>query len=160
VNSGYIHIFLNCHSVCPLVGIGTPSPSPLSLRKASVYPPPPLNQRAEEHTRQGVREWGSLNADDWRKSLALCLHCGTTHISRGKCANGIASHGDGGKLPCHHYVNYIKISPLSSPFLNYPKLNLVPSLKQPTRFKSDSSQHKGTEKWPRPQAGSDFTCGD
>jgi hypothetical protein len=34
----------------------------------------PLIQRRGEHTRLRVRGWGSLNSDDWRKSLALCLH--------------------------------------------------------------------------------------
>jgi hypothetical protein len=88
-----------------LVGIGTPPPS-LSCKRVCT----PMKQKEEEHTRLRVKGWGSLSSDDWRKSLALCLHCGgTTHISRGKCANAITSHGDGGKVPCHHYVNYIRI---------------------------------------------------
>jgi hypothetical protein len=52
-----------------LVGIGT-LPTPLS--PASV-------PAVGGHTRPRVRGWGgwkSPNSDDWRKSLALCLHCG------------------------------------------------------------------------------------
>jgi hypothetical protein len=60
----YIHkvrIYKEYHSVCPLVGIGT-LPTPLS--PASV----PLPQE------QGG---GSPKSDDLRKSLALCLLCGS-----------------------------------------------------------------------------------
>ncbi len=49
-----VHIYLVYHSVCPLVGIGTP-PLPLSRKR--------------------VRGWGSPDSDDRRKSLALCLLC-------------------------------------------------------------------------------------
>jgi hypothetical protein len=59
-----VHIYLEYHSVCPLVRIGTP-PHPHPL--ASVSP-----------RNQGVRGWGSPNSDDWRKSLALFLLCGTS----------------------------------------------------------------------------------
>ncbi len=65
--TAYIGRYLEYHSVCPLVWIGTP-PSPA----VSVYPP--LNQRRGEYTRLRVRGWGSLNSDDWRKSLALGPH--------------------------------------------------------------------------------------
>jgi hypothetical protein len=61
-------IYLEYHSVCPLVGIGT---LPTHLSPASV----PLSQEAGAHTRLRVRGWGSPNSDDWRKSLALCLLC-------------------------------------------------------------------------------------
>jgi hypothetical protein len=63
---------LEYHSVCPLVGTGTPPPP---LLQASV---PPRNQRGRVHTRQRVRGWGSPNSDDWSKSLALCLLCDTS----------------------------------------------------------------------------------
>jgi hypothetical protein len=56
-----VHIYLEYHSVCPLVGIGTPSP-PLRMRGV--------------HTRLRVRGWGSPNSDDWKESLVLCLLCG------------------------------------------------------------------------------------
>ncbi len=61
-----VHKYLEYHSVCPLVGIGTPHP--LSCKR--VCPPP--NQRGG-HTHLQVRGWGSPDSDDWRKSLALCL---------------------------------------------------------------------------------------
>jgi hypothetical protein len=48
----------------------SPNPS-LSSERA----PPPRNG-GREHTRLRVRGWWSLNSDDWRKSLALCLLCG------------------------------------------------------------------------------------
>jgi hypothetical protein len=54
-----IHIYLEYHSVCPLVGIGTPHP----LTDCA----PPLNQGGGG---------GGTHSDDWRKSLALCLLCG------------------------------------------------------------------------------------
>jgi hypothetical protein len=35
-----------------------------------------------QHTRLRVRGWGSPNSDDWRKSVAICLLCGSTvHFS-------------------------------------------------------------------------------
>jgi hypothetical protein len=45
-----VQMYIEYHSVCPLVGIGTLLPP---LPRASV-PPPPL-----VHTRLHVREWGS-----------------------------------------------------------------------------------------------------
>ena len=36
-----VHIYLEYHSVCPLVGIGTPHP--LSRRQGYTPPPPPTN---------------------------------------------------------------------------------------------------------------------
>jgi hypothetical protein len=68
-------IYLKYHSVCPLVGIGTPPPLPL----ASVSPTPTKEEGV--HTRLRVRGWGSSNSDDWRESLVLCLLCRlTSHI--------------------------------------------------------------------------------
>ncbi len=66
-----MQIYLEYHSVCPLVGIGTPHP-PLPPSECV----PPLNQRGEGHTCLWVRVWRSPNSDDWRKILALCLLCG------------------------------------------------------------------------------------
>jgi hypothetical protein len=61
-----VQIYLEYHSVCPLVGLGTPSV------------PLPADSRGGWHTRLQVRGWGSPNSNDWRKSLALCLLCGIT----------------------------------------------------------------------------------
>ncbi len=46
------------------------------LFRQRVCPSPPPNQKGGD-SRQGVRDWGSPNSDDWRKSLPLCLFCGT-----------------------------------------------------------------------------------
>jgi hypothetical protein len=51
-----LHIYLEYHSVCPLVEIGPPPPPPL------LQPPPPPP--------------GSPSSDGWRESLVLCLLCG------------------------------------------------------------------------------------
>jgi hypothetical protein len=54
------------------------SPTPSS---AGDCDPPPQGE--------GVREWGSPNSDDWRKSLALCLLCGLDPwiiFAKGGCA--------------------------------------------------------------------------
>ncbi len=65
-------VYLEYHSICPLVGIGTAPPSLAS--KYCMYPPPPPTQRgARSPAGEGV---GSPNLDDWRKNLALCLLCG------------------------------------------------------------------------------------
>ena len=53
-----VHIYLENHSVCPLVRIGIPHP--LFCKQFD-----------------GV---GSPNSDDWRKGLALCLLCGLSKI--------------------------------------------------------------------------------
>jgi hypothetical protein len=71
-----VHIHLEYHSVCPLVGIGTPStPSPT----ASVYPPP-LNQRRGTHSPVGEGV-GQSQFGRLEKSLTLCLLCGL-HTNR------------------------------------------------------------------------------
>jgi hypothetical protein len=43
-----VHIYLEYHSVCPLVGIGTPPPHPLSRKR--VCPPPPPGTRGRVDT--------------------------------------------------------------------------------------------------------------
>jgi hypothetical protein len=53
-----VHIYLENHSVCPLVRIGTPHP--LSCKQFDRV--------------------GGPNSDDWRKGLALCLLCGLSKI--------------------------------------------------------------------------------
>jgi hypothetical protein len=53
-----VHIYLENHSFCPLVQIGTPHP--LSCKQFD--------------------EVGSPNSDDWRKGLALYLLCGLSKI--------------------------------------------------------------------------------
>ena len=63
-------IYREHHSVCPLVGTGTP---PTLLPQASV----PSSQVGGGHTRLWLRGWGSPNSDDWRKNLALYLLCDT-----------------------------------------------------------------------------------
>jgi hypothetical protein len=47
------YIYLEYHSVCPLVGIGTPLP-PFTQASVSY----PLNQRGGGHTRLRLRGWG------------------------------------------------------------------------------------------------------
>ncbi len=77
VNTGYTTKYIYAAHVCPLVRIGTPTPP---LQQASVsLPPNPAEPKGEGHTRLRVRRrWGvvgvgSLNSDDWRKSLVLSL---------------------------------------------------------------------------------------
>ncbi len=64
-----VQIYLEYHSVCPLVLTGTP-PTPVPLAGVS----PQKNQRGG-HTRLRVRGWKGPNLEDWRKSLALYLLC-------------------------------------------------------------------------------------
>ncbi len=59
------------HSVCLLVGIGTP-PSPLPSPSECAPRPEPKRGRT---LACGWVGWGSPNSDDWSKSLALCLLC-------------------------------------------------------------------------------------
>ncbi len=70
ITTKYSHIYIELHSVCPLVGIGTP---PTPLPKASV--PLPLQRVGGGHIRLRLCGWGSPNSDEWRISLALCLLC-------------------------------------------------------------------------------------
>ncbi len=60
---------LEYHSVCPLVGIVTPTPSP--TRECVL---PPLEPKGGQHllAREGV---GGTNSDDWNESLAHCQLC-------------------------------------------------------------------------------------
>jgi hypothetical protein len=51
---------------------------PFSRQRVCPYP---RNNRVGGHTRVRVRGWGSLNSNDWRKSLALCLLCGRNTCS-------------------------------------------------------------------------------
>ncbi len=69
-------IYKEYHSVCPLVGIGT---LPIPLSPASV-PLPPEPKGLHSPACEGLG-WGSPNADDWRKGLALCVLCGFKHIT-------------------------------------------------------------------------------
>jgi hypothetical protein len=52
------------------------SPTPSLVIECA--PPSGTKGGGGEHTRLRVKGWGSPNADDWRKSLALCLLCGAT----------------------------------------------------------------------------------
>ncbi len=91
-------IYIDYHSVCPLVGIVT-LPTPLS--PASVPLPP---EWGGGHTRQRVRGWGSPNSDDWRKSLALCLLSGLS-VSEGKVSQKIPyDRNTRGVLYCSDFV--------------------------------------------------------
>ena len=65
-----VRIYKEYHSVCPIVGIGTP-PTPLSPASVPLSPVP----KGGGHTRLRVRGWGSPNSDDLRKGIALCLLC-------------------------------------------------------------------------------------
>jgi hypothetical protein len=61
-----VHIYLEYHSVCSLVRIGTtPTPSPAGECA------PHRNQKGGDT----LGEVGGPNSDDWRKSLALYLLC-------------------------------------------------------------------------------------
>ncbi len=78
---GYAHkvlmyIYKEYHSVCPLVGIGTPPP-PLPLTSVSL----PLESKGGGAHFPACEGWGSPDSDDWRKSLALCLLCGYAYRS-------------------------------------------------------------------------------
>ncbi len=72
-----VRTYKEYHSVCPLGGIGTlPVSQPLSRQRVC---PSPQN-RGGGHTRLRVRGWESPNSDDSRKSLALCLLCGSVYL--------------------------------------------------------------------------------
>jgi hypothetical protein len=72
-----VHEYLEYHSVCPLVQIGTlPPPSPLP--QASVFHLPPSPEQKGEVTHSTVREGvggGSQFRRLEKKSLLLCLLC-------------------------------------------------------------------------------------
>ncbi len=65
-NRHKVHTYKEYHSVCPLVGIGSPASVPL--------PPEPKGGGGGTRVRQ--RGEGSPNPNDLRKSLAICLLCG------------------------------------------------------------------------------------
>ncbi len=66
------HMYLECHSVCPLVRIGTPHPlSRMRMFTSSTAEPKGGGTRLR--MRGGG---GGFNSDDWRKGPALCLLCG------------------------------------------------------------------------------------
>ncbi len=68
-----VHIYLEYHSIRPLVGIGTPPPHP-PLPQVSLPSPLEPNGGYTQHTRLLVRGWGSTNSDDWREeSLVLYI---------------------------------------------------------------------------------------
>jgi hypothetical protein len=54
-NKAHIYPYIEYHSACPLVGIGT---SPLPLPQAGVPPPPPREPNGGGHTRLRVRGGG------------------------------------------------------------------------------------------------------
>ncbi len=59
----YLYMYIEHHSVCPLVGIGT---TPPLLPQASVPSPP--DQRVGGQTRLRLKGWGSPNSNDWRNA--------------------------------------------------------------------------------------------
>jgi hypothetical protein len=60
---GTKYLYIEHHSVCPLVGIGTPlTPLPQASE------PSTLDHRVGGHTRLRLRGWGCPNSDDWRKA--------------------------------------------------------------------------------------------
>jgi hypothetical protein len=64
------------HSVCvPSSELGLPHP--LFRKRVCPPPPEPGGGGAHSDTRLLVREWVSPRSDDWRKSLAHCLLCGS-----------------------------------------------------------------------------------
>ncbi len=56
-------------------------PNPLSRKRVYPFPRNFRKQRAGggRHTRLDLMGWGSPNSNDWRKSLAFCLLCGSDH---------------------------------------------------------------------------------
>jgi len=61
-------LYIEYHSICLLVGIGTPQP----LSRKRVCPSPPEPQGRGAHSPAGG---GVPIPYDWRKGLALCLLC-------------------------------------------------------------------------------------
>jgi hypothetical protein len=65
----HIYEYLEYHSVCPFVRIGTPStPSPASESAR----PPGTKWGTYSAAGEGL---GGPNSDDWRKGLVICLLC-------------------------------------------------------------------------------------
>ncbi len=71
-------IYIEHHSVCPLVGIGTPPPL---QPQASV--PSPRTKGWGGHTRLRLKGWGSPNSNDWRNAQhsAYSVHTDISLIS-------------------------------------------------------------------------------
>jgi hypothetical protein len=61
------HIYLEYHSICPLVEIVPPSPASECA--------PPTESKGGDTLACGERGAGSPNSDDWRESLVICLLC-------------------------------------------------------------------------------------
>jgi hypothetical protein len=68
-NAPTTYMYLEYHSVCPLVRIGTPPP--LSLARVS-----PPGAKGGGNTLPAGERMGGLNWDDWIKSQPICLLCG------------------------------------------------------------------------------------
>ncbi len=64
-----VHIYLEYHSVCPLIRIEIPH----ALTRKRVCPLPPRNQRGDTLACGCGRGGSEFGRRDWRKSLALCL---------------------------------------------------------------------------------------
>ncbi len=57
-------VYLENHSVCPLIRIGNPHP----LSRKRVCPPPTESMGEWIHSPADLGGWGSPNLDDWRKA--------------------------------------------------------------------------------------------
>ncbi len=69
-------LYLEYHSVCPIVRIGTPPPKIPHLSVSF-----PRNQEGDAHSPAGEGAGGGPNSDDWRKGIVLCLLCGDAYMS-------------------------------------------------------------------------------
>jgi hypothetical protein len=67
-SSHQVHIYLEYHSVCPLVRIGTPHP--LSRKRECYLPDPTGGGGTYSPAGEGA---GGPNSDEWRKSLVLMI---------------------------------------------------------------------------------------
>jgi hypothetical protein len=70
-NSRGIIVYIEYQSVCPFVGIGSPSPPPQRVCL------PPLNLKGRGATLPRVKD----NSDYWKESLALCILCDNKQLS-------------------------------------------------------------------------------
>ncbi len=70
-----VHIYLEYHSFCLLVGIGTPH----TLSRKGVSPPQYQRGGGGGKHSPACEGVGSPNLDDQRESSALCLLCGVIH---------------------------------------------------------------------------------
>ncbi len=75
----------------PSSGLGPPTRTPLPQWVCFNCPPP------HPEPRRGAEGVGGPNSDDWRKSLALCLHCTPEYAERIGNVVFLLGKGGGGK---------------------------------------------------------------